>query len=289
MLPDGRLVRIGGEYEDWYDPDFYIYNDVIVTDAQGRTEIFGYPDKVFPPTDFHTADLVDGRIIIIGNLSYAFVRADKVQVLALDTEDYRIDHFETTGEAPPWMYKHSSELVENGRAILLRGGLICGPQWPVPVENIDDWRLDLRTNHWERLTRRPWQRFAFVRADGDQNHLYWLRSLLSDRKWGRPEDRSNFRNERLRDLGPTPRIDLLETLYEPAISHSKMPEIADEYRVHRLCVEGVTVRYVEGRIDIRLTVEGVLPGGTVEMIRLDLRNKLEAIENATIDCIRLTV
>lgn len=26
-LPDGRTVCIGGEHEDFYDPDFYIYND----------------------------------------------------------------------------------------------------------------------------------------------------------------------------------------------------------------------------------------------------------------------
>ena len=25
-LPDGRLIIIGGEHEDFYDPDFYIYN-----------------------------------------------------------------------------------------------------------------------------------------------------------------------------------------------------------------------------------------------------------------------
>lgn len=29
-LPDGRIVFIGGEHEDYYDPDFYIYNDVVV-------------------------------------------------------------------------------------------------------------------------------------------------------------------------------------------------------------------------------------------------------------------
>lgn len=288
-LPDGRLIRIGGEHEDWYDPDFYIYNDVIVTDAEGRTEIFGYSDKVFPPTDFHTANLVDSRIFIIGNLSYSFVRADKAQVLVLDTTNYGIDSVHTTGEAPPWLYKHSAELVENGGAILVRAGLICDPRWPAVIENIDDWRLDLRQSRWERLTQRPWPRFVFVRADLDPNHLNWLRGLLSDRKWGRPENRSSFRNERLRDLGPNPRLDLLETLYTPNIPHSKMPEIADEHRVHRLCVEGVTIRYVEGWNDVRLTVEGVLQERTVETIRLDLLTKLEAIENANIDCTRVMV
>ncbi|TPI30994.1 hypothetical protein FJ970_00585 [Mesorhizobium sp. B2-1-8] len=289
LLPDGRLVRIGGEYEDHYDADFYIYNDVIVSDAEGHTEIFGYSDKVFPPTDFHTANLVDDRIFMIGNLSYPFIRADKAQVLVLDTTSYGIGHFETTGEAPPWIYKHSSELVKNGGAILVRGGLLIGPAWPVVVENIDDWRLDITAGRWERLTKRPWPRFSFVRDDGLPNHLTWLRRALSDQKWGKSENRSSFLAERLRELGPNPRIDLIETLYTPELPHSNIPEMADEHGVHRLCVEGVTVRYVEDWHDIQLTVEGVLPDQTVEMIRLDLLTKLAAIENANIDCVRLTV
>ena len=36
-LPDGRLVYIAGEHEDFYDPDFCIYNDVVV--------VHGYGDK----------------------------------------------------------------------------------------------------------------------------------------------------------------------------------------------------------------------------------------------------
>jgi hypothetical protein len=69
-LSDGRIIKIGGEHEDYYDPDFYIYNDVIVYDGDRNVEILGYPEEVFPPTDFHTANLVEGRIIIIGSLSY---------------------------------------------------------------------------------------------------------------------------------------------------------------------------------------------------------------------------
>jgi len=286
MLPDGRLVRIGGEYEDHYDADFYIYNDVIVSHPGGRSEILGYSDDVFPPTDFHTANLVDDRIFIVGNLSYPQMRGQKAQVLVLDATSYAIDRFDTTGEQPPWIYKHTSELVEDGRALLVRGGHICGPRWPSVVENIDDWRLDLHTGRWERLTRRLWPRFSFVRADGCQNHLIWLRRRLSDRASGRPEDSDGFRARHLSHLGPNPRIDLLETLYTPDVPHSKRP---DGHRVYRLCVEGVTVRYVEGWHDVRLTVEGVLPDRTVEMIRLDLLTKLTAIENTAIDCIQVMV
>jgi len=42
LLPDGRVVQIAGEHEDGYDPDFCIYNDVVVHHPDGRVEIFGY-------------------------------------------------------------------------------------------------------------------------------------------------------------------------------------------------------------------------------------------------------
>lgn len=57
-FPDGRIIEIGGEHEDYYDPDFCIYNDVVVHYGGGRFEIFGYPEEVFPPTDSHSATLV---------------------------------------------------------------------------------------------------------------------------------------------------------------------------------------------------------------------------------------
>jgi len=62
FLPDGRIVEIAGEHEDSYDPDFCIYNDVFVHD-RGSVRIYGYPEHVFPPTDFHTATLID-RVLV---------------------------------------------------------------------------------------------------------------------------------------------------------------------------------------------------------------------------------
>ena len=63
LLPDGRAVQIAGEHEDHYDPDFTIYNDVFVHEPDGTIRIFGYPEAVFPPTDFHTATLVEPSLI----------------------------------------------------------------------------------------------------------------------------------------------------------------------------------------------------------------------------------
>ena len=281
-MPDGRVISIGGEHEDSYDPDFYIYNDVVVSDPAGRVEIFGYSEEAFPPTDFHTATLAEDRIVVIGNLSYPTLRRDRAQVVVLDTNHYAFDRIDTSGNGPLWLHKHSAKLAEGGRAILVRGGLINDPRWPSLVENIDDWRLDLDTWRWDRLTNRAWPRFAFVRSDGAHNHLYWLRDLLRARASKRPDRFADSRSERLGDLGAEPRVDLLEVLYAPAVNHAKLPN--DEFRVHRVSVDGVTVRYVEGDYDVGLTVEGELPREIVELLCADLLEKLEAIENARIDC-----
>jgi len=48
-LPDGHAVLTGGEHEDSYDPDFNIYNGVIVVCPDGKLAFYGYPEEVFPP------------------------------------------------------------------------------------------------------------------------------------------------------------------------------------------------------------------------------------------------
>jgi len=70
FLPDGHIVQVAGEHEDHYDPDFCIYNDVFVHAPDGSIAIYGYPESVFPPTDFHTATLVGNVIYLIGSLAY---------------------------------------------------------------------------------------------------------------------------------------------------------------------------------------------------------------------------
>ena len=102
-LPDGRVICIGGEHEDFYDPDFYIYNDVIVLGPISQIEIYGYPKAVFPPTDFHTATVASDRIIIIGGLGYRDERRpNDTPVFSLDLSQYQITQLMTSGEMPGW-------------------------------------------------------------------------------------------------------------------------------------------------------------------------------------------
>lgn len=144
-LPDGRLMLIGGEHEDHYDPDFCIYADVTVLDGKGGVDHFIYPDEVFPPTDFHTASLHNDQIWLIGSLSYPErLQAGTAQVLRLDLNDFSIHQIETTGDNPGWIHRHRAALRKD--KIILTGGKIE----PGFRDNEDTYLLDLETLIWKK-------------------------------------------------------------------------------------------------------------------------------------------
>lgn len=152
FLPDGRIVQAAGEHEDAYDPDFCIYNDVFVHDPAGGVTIFGYPDDVFPPTDFHTATLVGRHLWLIGSLGYAERRRPgHTQVLRLDTRDFSIARIDTTGPCPGWISKHRAAL-EGERAIRVWGGKVETRDGAKAdyVPNTGAFVLDLDRAAWRR-------------------------------------------------------------------------------------------------------------------------------------------
>lgn len=143
LVPGGRCILIGGEHEDSYDPDFYIYNDVVVFHPDGEIQIFGYPHEVFEPTDFHTATLVGEHIWIIGGLGYKHQREGTIPVYRLDLQTYRIERLTTTGDVPPRLYKHQAELAED--SIIVREGQLSDK-----MVNMDTYELHLPTLTWAR-------------------------------------------------------------------------------------------------------------------------------------------
>lgn len=147
-LPDGRVIHVAGEHEDSYDTDFCIYNDVAVDYPSGRREFYLYPMDVFPPTDFHTATLVGGDIVLIGSLGYKDMRRPgEMQVLKLDTRSLSIERIATTGDCPGWISHHRAEKVGDS------GILVVGGKQQTPdgyVDNPDIFELDVRTMRWTR-------------------------------------------------------------------------------------------------------------------------------------------
>ena len=168
QLPDGRTVFIAGEHEDFYDPDFYIYNDVVVQHPDGNLDIYGYPRAEFPPTDFHSATLVSNRIVLIGRLGYPEERRPRrTPVMLLDLKTFAITEAKTSGSPPGWIHSHKATLSANGDSILVQGGKLERGEGMSLVENIDDWRLHLGDWRWERLTDRRWPCWEVRRKDGE--------------------------------------------------------------------------------------------------------------------------
>jgi hypothetical protein len=150
ILPDGRIIEIGGEHEDHYDPDFCIYNDVVVFQPNGSIRIFLYPEEDFPPIDFHTATLVDDQILIVGGLGYAATREiGHTPVYRLDTRSMKIQRLETKGEPPRGINRHKTRLQNN--QLILSGGN-CWTQNDAKPEmkvNTSEHILDLATLTWQ--------------------------------------------------------------------------------------------------------------------------------------------
>ncbi len=150
QLPDGRYVEIGGEHEDSYDPDFCIYNDVVVHRGDGTCEIYGYPAEAFPPTDFHSATLCDGAIYIVGCLGYVDQRCPaETPVYRLCCDTWRIEKMKTRGDAPGWIFKHEAMLIAP-RRILIRGGCVVTDADQEPIENTEAYELDLDEMVWNK-------------------------------------------------------------------------------------------------------------------------------------------
>ncbi len=150
-----RLVWIGGEHEDYYDPDFLIYNEVVVTGLDGSVKIYGYPEDIFPPTDFHTATFVpesarEGFIYIVGRTGYRDARyPGHTPVFRLDLNDMSISEIILRGEQPSWLYGHHAAYLPARHSIVLWGGTILQTK-EVAVENTEIWMIDLDKREWLR-------------------------------------------------------------------------------------------------------------------------------------------
>ena len=156
LLPDGRYVQIGGEHEDYYDPDFFIYNDVVVhtpPSALGKPwqrQVFAYPREVFPPTDNHSATLVGDDIIVIGNLGYFNERKEgHTPVYALHWPSMQIRKIACHGQAPGWIQKHQAKLVRPGVIAVKEGSIYHAPNQYASNDNT--WELDFQSLCWTRV------------------------------------------------------------------------------------------------------------------------------------------
>ena len=174
-LGDGRSVFVGGEYEDFYDEKFCIYNDVIIRGPRGGLQFLCYPRDVFPPTDFHSATLVDRQIILIGSAGYADERTPgRTPVFTLNIDDFQIAPLDVAGNCPGWIFRHVAALDRARKVILVKGGEteIDSGQRRRVVDNFEEFELDLQTRSWRRTTNNNWQQFSITLQRDGEGHWF---------------------------------------------------------------------------------------------------------------------
>ncbi len=150
VLDDGKIIEIGGEHEDYYDPDFCIYNDVVVFSGLKEINIFTYPENVFPPTDFHTATLIGDLIYIIGGLGYYDSRiVGFTPVYTLNINSMKIERLSTKGEMPGWINCHKSFLSDDNCIVVFGGEILIDKSGEQDfIKNKQIFKLNLESLDW---------------------------------------------------------------------------------------------------------------------------------------------
>ena len=287
VLPDGRTVHIAGEHEDHYDPDFYIYNDVVIVDGE-HIRILGYPELVFTPTDFHTATLVDKEIFIIGNLGYVRDRIPgKTQVFRLDTVTWRLAPLKTIGTSPGWIHNHMAVISAKEDGIIVSGGKVYYGERI--LENLADYRLSFQTLAWTKIADREWERWILERKDGEANRLWEIRSAAWHRELGVSveehlrETLTELPNDAVSELVPKAtdeQIAQIASLYKSPFADALAISDVEHYGRYTLDVQGTTVRFDEDMYNIIVTVEGQLSSNVANDILVRLQERLTKLENA---------
>lgn len=148
-LPDGRFVEIGGEHEDYYAPNFCIYNDVVVHHPDGSFDLYGYPREVFGATDYHTANLLGDWIYVIGCLGYPIDRrSGETPLYRLNIHTFAMEPLTTTG-GPGWIHRHYARSVDDRTIEVVSGLIVNGPD---AHKNTAVFQLDVITLNWSVVT-----------------------------------------------------------------------------------------------------------------------------------------
>jgi hypothetical protein len=195
----------------------------------------------------------------------------------LHTGTLAIERLATTGTDPGWISRHEVASSARGAITVRRGQReIQRDDRSFLRESIDDYTLDLSTLVWTQLTDRRWQQYEVTRADGRIGDL-WDVSQLVD-YLGQPTDDelaaqqvAHYRER----LGREPDLDAWRTRFQPPVPHDVVPNAeGDDWRVHRIRVDGTVVRYVDDHRGARVVIEGPLPTSSATSIIEDVRTKL---------------
>jgi hypothetical protein len=277
---DGKEIFIAGEHEDFYDPDFNIYNDVVVIHPDNTIDVYTYPEDVFPPTDFHSATLIGDEIIIIGNLGYSKnIKIGQTQVLSLHTQTFKITKLTTTNP-PGWIHQHRAILSDDGKSIVISGGLVELSDEKPFYKNNEAYALNLETLVWQQKTNNNYPQWYYKRADGKNNNIYDIRRALwyKEKKWN-----DDFHQKSLeKNLGFIPDLKKIQALYD--FSKFDTSELQkDAYNEYSINMNDVVIKFTEEHEYLRIVVCGDLEVNVLNTIKEEIKLRLEDLEKTAFE------
>lgn len=278
LLPDGRAVLIGGEFDDFYDPNFCIFNDVVVKHPDGKIEIFGYPSHIFPPTDFHTATLIGDEIFIIGSMGYFDQRCyEQTPIFKLNIHTFKIERVESRNHIG-WINEHTAT-AKDGQIIIQNGRVFDNDHSPMR-ENINTWAFNPKTLIFKNISQLKWQGFWVHRKDLDYLVIDDLKSFITNQQIFPDKDNSEMLAHLTEKIGKQPDFALLEQLFCPPLAHEVATDDNDIFNTVTIWIDDIKVRYVIDYQYIQVYVEGLLSDEKLELLQVNLCHKLSKLENS---------
>lgn len=243
-LPDGTKVSIAGEYEDYYDPDFKIYNDVMIQKMNGEIQLWHYPIEQFPPTDFHTAyyDQVTHSIFLIGNLGYPENRKeDSTQVLRLNLNTLEIEKLECFGNIPSWLHHHEMKVINQHELEFSNGHVIKNKKY---LRNLYTWRLNIRTLEWSLPKQTIFDHWTLKSEHYYGFPFFECHQLLWDEENITAEEFEQSKQKIINHLGYLPNYKVYRWLYIP-LDDAIITQDEHEYSKYISNLYGYTLWYFE--------------------------------------------
>ena len=256
-LDDGRVLCLGGDYEEYDDSHWMEYNDVVVLRlangehdvslTSGEVEIYGYPSDVFSPRRHHGAVSVGDWLYVIGgydNERQSSVAGMGTDVWRVSLHDYRAERVATVGEAPGRVYGHHVTYDAKQGAILARGGR---KQMYPDLQN-DPFQCGVHALHLDEM------RWEMV-------------SVSDTRRW--------FLYVRGGEIGEGAGERTRETFLPKSVAYRELQsqEYFGMWR-HDIEIDGTRVRAAPGSNGIVLAFEGELPREVVDAVVRDIDTNL---------------
>ena len=160
------------ETQDYYFPEFKIYNDVYIKFFDGMYELWNYPEEQFPPVYEHSTLYNEHthQFYIIGGLGSGDRQCKNItEIYALDLETKDIQKIEASGESPPCLHSHKVK-IWNHDLIEMRDGYILHKG--IAIKNVYVWYFNLKTKTWLKQESEKYQHWII---QSDQREELFLK------------------------------------------------------------------------------------------------------------------